>query len=160
MTGNRFRRLFAALALSVVASAPAAAQVGEPADWSRLCEDGRCIVSARLLPPLGGSRFATVAIAFDEGGGSPALNLSTPLGIAVPPGVRLVIDGETALDAPVEVCLPDGCRAALTLSEEQAEALAAAETLEVRYFEASTGRQLAAELSTRGLARRLFEYAP
>lgn len=160
MTGNRFRRLLVAIVLTGAASAPAAAQVGEPVDWSRLCENGRCSVTARLVAPLGASRFATVAITFDEGGGSPALSVAAPLGIAVPPGVRLLIDGETALDAPVQVCLPDGCRAARALSTEEAEALAAAGTIEVRYFEASTGRQLAAELSTRGLARRLFEYAP
>ncbi|TYO89899.1 invasion associated locus B family protein [Oceanicella actignis] len=150
------RATLVALALAWAAAPPAAAQARAP-NWLKSCENGRCTVAARLVADGADRIFATIVIGFDERGGAPTLTLVAPLGIAVPPGVRLVVDGERAIDAPVTVCLPDGCRAARALSEDELAALARAQTLEVRYFEAAGGRQLAAPVSTAGLSALLAD---
>jgi invasion protein IalB len=154
---NLFRATSSLALCLASAAAPAAAQTAADAAWARDCGAERCSVSAHLKAEDRGSLFATIVVGFAPDGADPSVGLGVPLGVAVQPGVRLLLNGSAAIDVPVEVCLRDGCRAARALTADEARALATAESFEVRYFAYGDAAPLAARVSVDGLAEALAE---
>ena len=65
-----------------------------------------------------GRAVLTVAVGEVPGSPSPGMVLILPLGIALPPGVALVIDGGAELPMRVERCEPRGCLVELLLEPD------------------------------------------
>jgi len=77
--------------------------------------------------------------------------VTLPLGVALEPGAQIVA-GEETLALRYKVCLPAGCTSFADLTVEMRNALEAAQSLQVRFFEQSDVAARAVELPTAGLA--------
>lgn len=132
----------------------AAGAAEAPGAWTTDCDQRRCVVARALVDETAGRRFATFAVVTDPDGSSPALLISTPLGIAVDAGVRAVVGGQ-AWDAPVRVCFPDGCQAGRPLSADDLALLSGAGSADLRYFPFGSATPIAATVPLGGLAAAL-----
>lgn len=124
-------------ALSIAASA--AVVSGSPASdmgsgsWESGCSDDKCFASARFEDRAGGRLFATVSVVFPDGNSRAELRITTPLGVALEAGVRVVV-GDTFWESPFKVCFPDGCLALTELDPDALETLADTESIDLRFF--------------------------
>lgn len=138
------RSLVLAAALISVSSAALAE------DWSVACTAQECAVSRTLADAEQNRRFATIALTTPKGGGASVLTVTTPLGVAIEPGVRLVMD-DLAFGLPFKVCFPDGCAAARPLEPDELSALLTSASADLRFFAFGTGEQLSGAVSLDGL---------
>lgn len=63
-------------------------------------------------------RVMLVAVTYPAGKPDPVVILTLPLGILLPPGIALTIDGGKARRYQVDRCLTSGCKAAFVLDPE------------------------------------------
>ncbi|MEM7250811.1 MAG: invasion associated locus B family protein [Pseudomonadota bacterium] len=119
-------------------------------DWVIRCEkpvdDGverpqsrdECFMAQNLVLRDGNQRVLLFAVAHSPGKGPVAI-VTMPLGIALPPGITIQVDGGKTLQFEIERCVKDGCKAAFPLDDQM-----------VRSFK----RGLVAEVVIRDAARR------
>jgi len=124
--------------------------------WSLECHDpapGRSACSLFqnvVLPPeQGGGRVMRVTIGLIDGDPFPVALFVLPLGISLPPGVELEVEGLDPVRFPVERCEPSGCGGGLRLDTELLNALGSAESARVR-FRDSSRQPVELALSLRG----------
>ncbi len=94
-------------------------------DWTAQCivlDEGarrQCIAFQSIsLPGLPAEGGPTLSLRIGRPGGAnvpPVLEVVLPLGVALPPGVALAIDGETGAQAPYARCTQQGCSALFPL---------------------------------------------
>ncbi len=124
--------------------------------WSLECHDpapGRSACSLFqnvVLPPeQGGGRVMRVTIGLIDGDPFPVALFVLPLGISLPPGVELEVEGLDPVRFPVERCEPSGCGGGLRLDTELLDTLGSAESARVR-FRDSSRQPVELALSLRG----------
>ena len=81
----------------------------------------RPIASRKLLPRHGriGSGTPIVAAVLIEADGQPKkLRITIPLGMALQPGTRVIVDDGQPLTAPYVACVPNGCTADYEATQE------------------------------------------
>jgi len=105
-----------------------------------------------LAPEQGGGRVMRVTIGIIDEDPDPVALFVLPLGISLPPGVELEVQGLAPVRFPVERCEPSGCGGGLRLDAELLDALGSAESAHVR-FRDSSREQVELELSLRGFTR-------
>lgn len=111
----------------------------------------RCTGMARLVAEEN-KTFATVSLQIDRSGTDPVLLVTAPLGIAIRPGVRIVLNpGASEIPLPLDVCFPDGCRASTELSAMQMSQLGEAQTLSVQFIPFSSSETVAGDLEAADL---------
>jgi invasion protein IalB len=71
----------------------------------------------RLSVQETGQLFATVVVQVPAGSRTPEFVLTTPLGLFLPAGVKLAVDGSPFLTLPVRNCDGNGCCALAALSD-------------------------------------------
>ena len=87
-----------------------------------------------------------------EGGGTKLLRVTLPLGVALVPGARIVIDEKEALTAPYVVCLPkNGCMADYKADADLIEKLKKGRTLAIQAFD--KGKPISFTLPLTGFAK-------
>lgn len=64
-----------------------------------------------------GKQVMAIVIGYPPQVEQPVAMFQLPLGIHLPPGVQLSIDGGEPVSFPVQVCVPQGCRAPLLLED-------------------------------------------
>jgi invasion protein IalB len=113
----------AALAAAIALAAPEAGKAFQ--DWVTRCEraagdDGReqCFIVQNLVLKEGNQRVMLIAVAFPPDEPDPVAVLTLPLGISLPPGVRLRIDGGEEHLFAVDRCIASGCKVGFVLSGE------------------------------------------
>jgi invasion protein IalB len=153
-----------ASAQSTPAPAPAAGPAAEapaPATWTTDCKRLSCSSTVALRPREADGSESKVAglLRFQwrrvgEFVRSVVVTVQTPLGIAVEPGLQLVIK-DRVVPLPVKVCFPDGCLSSAELDDEQTAELRVAQTLEIRLIAFESGRITALSLDSTGLATAL-----
>ena len=149
-----FARAFLAVALSAVIGA-SAAQAAET--WVTTCnEDNRCTARLTVRDVQNGRIFGSVGIQVGKGGAEPGLIVFAPLGVALKPGLRAVINGQT-FEVPFEVCYPDGCRAVAKITPAELEVWLSAETAALQFFPFEFDKPVAADLPLTGLREALKE---
>lgn len=131
---NRIRRALPTLAVALVALAlgvarPAAAQPapGESfGDWGVRCEtpinpdEKICYLFQNLKLSGSEKSFMQLAIGQAPGANSPVAAITLPLGIFLPPGVKMQVDERKPVWIPVQRCLRNGCLIALPLDQRLA----------------------------------------
>ena len=110
--------LLAAAALAATAIGPVhAANDGDTFKaWTARCETPQgaqkvCHLFQVAKDDESGRDLVHVAIGYRGNQPEPLAIISVPLGIFLPPGVVLQVDGGKPIRAPYEVCDPDACRA-------------------------------------------------
>lgn len=102
-----------------------------------------------LAPEQGGGRVMRVTIGLMDDDDAPVALFVLPLGISLPPGVELEVEGIDPVRFPVERCEPSGCGGGIRLDAELLEALGRAQSAHVR-FRDSSREPVELELSLRG----------
>lgn len=126
------RRLALTLSALLLASGTALAQetteFGEPTvrathgDWQVLCtlDDAlleECFIGQALDDQNSGRRAMT-AMVMKAPDGSTALRITVPLGVLIPAGLNLAVDGADIGDVGFVACFPDGCMTQVGMSPE------------------------------------------
>jgi invasion protein IalB len=124
--------------------------------WSLECHDpspGRSACSlfqnVVLAPEQGGGRVMRVTIGLIDDDPDPVALFVLPLGISLPPGVELEVEGIAPVHFPVERCEPSGCGGGLRLDASLLGALERVESARVR-FRDSSRQPVELTLSLRG----------
>lgn len=114
--------LVASLATAFAASA--APEDGQKfKDWTARCEmveeikEQRCYIAQSLVKKDDGKQLMSVAVLYALDTKKPTFFLTLPLGVLLVPGVALQVDGGEALRFPFRQCAPNGCLAALELTQ-------------------------------------------
>ncbi|MGG7566352.1 invasion associated locus B family protein [Rhodovulum sp. DZ06] len=139
------------------------AEVAERAGWRRMCAAETCSVEAEYRDALQRRLAGTVAFTRTrQGGVRPPwvrATVRTPLGIAVEPGVRVLIDGQAEI-LPIKTCFPDGCIAAADISRAGIAALRAVRKVEVHVIAFGDGTTVSMEIPADGVGPLFFERSP
>jgi len=95
------------------AAAPAAAEVPPPEGSVTICQITQILNEKESNNPV-----MQVAIGYLPGQEQPVAAITLPLGIWLPPGLQLQVDGGKKGRVPVDTCVPGGCRAGVELDPE------------------------------------------
>lgn len=127
MTLNRMHYLLACLLVGGLFTASAhAVKTGDQfTDWVVACEQPNeeipelCHIFQNLTLKEEGVRVLHVQVGFIPDKAHPVAIFTLPLGVALPPGIRLKVDEHEPVNFPIEVCVQDGCRAGLELTPDR-----------------------------------------
>jgi invasion protein IalB len=126
-------------------SPPPQAQQGEQpqltyAPWTKVCQsppDGsgkRVCFTGRDGRIESGMALVAAVLIEPEGDTRKILRVTLPLGMAIGPGTRVIVDQGQPMNAPYVVCIPSGCMADYEASGELVGKLKAAQNLHVQGF--------------------------
>ena len=93
-------------------------------NWTARCESvpgttlERCFIFQNLVLKDSGKRLVHVAVGYLAANGQAAAVVTLPLGISLPPGAAISVDGGEPVDFVIERCDTDGCVGALALGDE------------------------------------------
>ena len=124
----------AAPSAAAPAQAPAAGQesqarpVEQFGDWTKECEmitdeKGKeleiCQISQTLIDKESNQPMLKMAVGFVPDKDKPVAVITLPLGIFLPPGIELQVDGKGKVGRlPINTCLPSGCQAGVQLDDD------------------------------------------
>ena len=99
-------------------------------DWKAACpapKDGgkpHCYIFQNIAAEKTGARVLHIAVGrVAAQGGKPAAILTLPLGLSLPPGITLVIEGHKPQKLPYDVCVTEGCKTGLPLDDKTLTAM-------------------------------------
>lgn len=131
--------------------------------WTRYCAKGLTEQSSEISTKevcftasdghLTSGQKLVIALLIDpKGSDAKLLRVTLPLGVALVPGARIVIDEKEAMTAPFVVCLPkNGCMADYKADADLIDKLKNGQTLAIQAFE--KGKPISFNLSLGGFAR-------
>jgi invasion protein IalB len=131
--------------------------------WTRYCAKGLTEQSSEIRTKkvcftasdghlTSGQKLVIVLLIEPEGGDTKLLRVTLPLGVALVPGARIVIDEKEAMTAPFVVCLPKhGCMADYGTDTDLIEKLKEGRSLAIQAFE--KGRPISFTLPLTGFAK-------
>jgi len=122
--------------------------------WETQCNKERCGVSISVDDAEKKQHLLTLSILRDRSGANPGMVLTTPLGVGLEPGARILVSGQE-IKLPFKVCYPNGCQAFATLTPESLSTLRLAQELEVQFFIQTMDKPTAAKIDLAGLAEAL-----
>lgn len=138
---RRHARALAAFALCLCTSVAHAVDGQNFGSWSSKCEDKHgenesgCYIFQNRALREGGQRVLRIVVGYVATTSEPIALLSLPLGITLPPGVSLSIDGGEPTRIPVERCDPNGCNAGLKLEDKLLKQILAGKQMTVTFFD-------------------------
>ena len=160
--GIQSRRTFSALlvllttALCLAPPANGAVRDGQTfGDWAAHCEVPRgekkehCFIFQNVAMQPSGKRLVHFAAGYLTQDEHPSAIVTLPLGISLPPGLGLRIDGKEMAHFPVERCDTTGCFGALALMDELLVALKSGRMLRVHFMDAGRN-EITAPISLEG----------
>lgn len=103
--------------------------------------------------------MARMIVAYAGSNPRPVAVFELPLGMRLPPGVRVRVDGHKSVKLPVELCTIHNCRANMLLKPSQLAQLRAGHTAHITIQDPS-GRRLTLDASLMGFTSALKHIAP
>lgn len=131
--------------------------------WRRYCANGVAEQSAEIGAKevcftasdghlASGQKLVIALLIEPKGDGTKLLRVTLPLGVALVPGARVVIDEEEAMTAPYIVCLSqNGCMADFKANSDLIDKLKKGQTLAIQAFD--KGRPIGFTLPLTGFAK-------
>jgi invasion protein IalB len=131
--------------------------------WAKYCTKGLMEQSSEIRAKevcftaadghlASGQKFVIALLIQPEGDDTKLLRVTLPLGVALVPGARIVIDEEEAMTAPFVVCLPkNGCMADYKADADLIEKLKKGRSLAIQAF--NKGRPISFTLPLTGFAK-------
>lgn len=161
------RTALAAAVLAAVAGAPAfagpAAGAADPL-WTRQCVKGpegkdTCFVQQFAIAMPQKAVLFKVVFGYFGPGGEPRIQMTVPLGVFLPAGLTLSVDGQQPFVIPLQVCRADGCEATADLDPRALDRFRAGKAAKVRYVTAG-GQAVELPIRLDGLTAALKTVAP
>lgn len=130
--------------------------------WTRYCANGLTEQSSKISTKevcftasdghlTSGEKLVIALLIEPEGGDAKLLRVTLPLGVALVPGARIVIDEKEAMTAPYVVCLPkNGCVADYKADPDLIAKLKKGQSLAIQAFD--KGRPISFTLPLTGFA--------
>ena len=124
-------------------------------NWTARCEHApgttveRCFIFQNLVLKESGQRLVHVAVGYLAANGQAAAVVTLPLGISLPPGASINIDGGDSLEIVIERCDTNGCIGAVGLGEHLITDLKRGREARI-YFHDATRRRIAVPVSLLG----------
>jgi len=131
--------------------------------WTRYCAKGLMEQSSEIRTKdvcftasdghlTSGEKLVIALLIEPEGGDTKLLRVTLPLGVALVPGARIVIDEKEAMTSPFSVCLPkNGCMADYKADTDLIEKMKNGQTLAIQAFE--KGKPISFTLPLAGFAK-------
>lgn len=121
------------------AQQPQSEVVGTHGDWEKRCIDlqdqgQRCALVQMGDNPTAQVRAVATLTRGGENGAETVARFEVPIGVHLPSGLRVHIDGEDFGGVPFQFCHPDRCAAIVILSAEQETALKAGSTVTITFY--------------------------
>jgi invasion protein IalB len=146
------------------AAAPLTRPVEKFDDWFKECEmvtDEKgeqieiCQISQTLIDKDSDQPMMKIAVGYVPDKDQPVAVITLPLGIFLPPGIELQIDGKGKVGRlPINTCLPSGCQAGVQLDEEFVGRMKQGNQMTVT-FGNPQGKGVAAPVSLKGFTAGL-----
>ena len=92
-------------------------------NWTARCESApsttveRCFIFQNLVLKESGKRLVHMAVGYLAANGQAAAVVTLPLGISLPPGATISVDGGEPVDIVIQRCNTNGCVGVLALGE-------------------------------------------
>ncbi|MEE9267329.1 MAG: invasion associated locus B family protein [Gammaproteobacteria bacterium] len=124
-------------------------------DWTARCEQApganleRCFIFQNLVLKESGKRLVHMAVGYLAANGQAAAVITMPLGISLPPGASISVDGGAPRSIVIERCDSDGCVGAVTLSEQLVSDLKRGREARISFHD-GTRRRIAVPVSLLG----------
>jgi invasion protein IalB len=124
-------------------------------DWTARCETppgsevASCYIFQSIVLKETGKRLVHVAVGYLAANGQAAVIVTLPLGISLPPGVSISIDGGEPVQIVVERCDTSGCIGAVALDDALIGAMKAGREGRIGFHD-GTRRRIAVPLSLLG----------
>jgi invasion protein IalB len=133
-------------------------------DWFKECEmvtDEKgeqieiCQISQTLIDKESDQPMMKIAVGYVPEKDQPVAVITLPLGIFLPPGIELQIDGKGKVGRlPINTCLPSGCQAGVQLDEDFVSRMKQGNQMTVT-FGNPQGKGVAAPVSLKGFTAGL-----
>jgi invasion protein IalB len=125
--------------LFLIAGLAASVSLAQTADerfenWSYSCNQGACQTFVTLADAVNRDVRFSMSTVYNPKNKSTSIIVQTPLGVALPPGLRIYSDKTTHLDMPYQTCDKTGCSAAAVLDDTVLAKFKAAESLQVQFI--------------------------
>ncbi len=156
---RRLLRHRAALLLAVLSMAgPLQAKPGHGQifkDWTTRCEPApddskpRCFIFQNLVLKQSGQRLVHMAVGYLAANAQAAAVITMPLGISLPQGAAISIDGGNAEEIVIERCDTSGCIGAVALSDGLVAQMKRGRQAHISFHD-GTGRRIAVPVSLLG----------
>lgn len=137
-------------------ASPASAEEIEPGGWLSDCRESYCVFRKTLSFAQTETTFALLEILIDVDTGAASIVLTAPLGVALEPGIRMIVEGREWF-APLKVCYTDGCRATVEISNDDFALLLQKPSIDIRYIPFGRDDPLSAELPLNGLVAAISQ---
>lgn len=131
--------------------------------WARYCAKGLAEQSSEIRAKevcftaadghlISGQKLVIALLIEPEGGDTKLFRVALPLGVALVPGARIVVDEKEGMTAPYSVCLPkNGCMADYKADADLIEKLKQGQSLAIQAFD--RGRPVSFTLPLIGFAK-------
>ena len=126
-------------AQEAAAPAPAPAAQAPTNNWASRCVAGarqgplECSIEQRLVMQNTGQLVAAVTIRVPTDSNAPMMMIQTPLGLFIPAGVRIDVDGASPQTLELQTCDNSGCYAGNPVTNEMLNAMAAGAKLNLTF---------------------------
>ena len=77
-----------------------------------------CLIEQRLIMGNTGQQIGAITVRLPTADGRPVLVIQTPLGLLIPAGVAIDIDGAAKTELEIQTCDGGGCYANATISDD------------------------------------------
>jgi|GEM_PF-645101 len=131
-------------------------------DWKLRCvraqanQPEQCVVFSELLTTDTGQRIINFAVVVVPGQPAPIGTLTLPLGLFLPAGIQIAVDGQNPLAAQLTTCVAEGCQVSLNLDSGILPRLQAGRQTNVTFVENTNERRaLTINLSLAGFTPAL-----
>ena len=132
-------------ALLAAPAAPALEDGQEFKDWSARCEtprgagQERCYIFQRLVTKKNDQYLPVlhVLVGYISADGEPGLFATVPLGVSLPQGLQISVDGGEAVRFGYSHCNKQGCLGALALSESLVASMKAGKEARITFYSGS-----------------------
>lgn len=134
-------------------------------NWTTRCEKSpgtsveRCFVFQNLVLKESGQRLVHMAVGYLAANGQPAAVITMPLGISLPPGATISVDGGKPEEIVIERCDTNGCVGAVTLSDRLVAALKRGREAHIGFHDGSR-RRIAVPVSLLGFTAAFNSLVP
>lgn len=103
---------------SSAASGQSNVEITHYQDWTVRCKtSAQCQMTQLVKNPETGRPVMRVVMGYPPRINRPALIFLLPLGVGLPPGVVLTVNGSQTYHFPYKVCMEQGCRASLVVDD-------------------------------------------